>query len=104
MHSYFTRTNNGYEYGDYSIFVAEVASTVNELLLARYIFDNTDDKICKLSVLDRLLELFRATMYRQTMFAEFEMIVHKKLAHFVKLQNRQVIPVQTMQSFRKMPF
>ena len=72
MHSYFTRTNNGYEYGDYSIFVAEVASTVNELLLARYIFDNTDDKICKLSVLDRLLELFRATMYRQTMFAEFE--------------------------------
>lgn len=72
MHSYYTRKNNPYQYGHYSIFVAEVASTVNELLLAKYVIKNSNDKNEKLFILNRMMELFRATIYRQTMFAEFE--------------------------------
>ncbi len=72
IHSYYTRKNNEYEYGDYSIFVAEVASTVNELLLAKYMIKNSSDRQEKLYILNKLMELFRATIYRQTMFAEFE--------------------------------
>ena len=72
MHSYYTRENNPYQYGHYSIFVAEVASTVNELLLAKYVIKNSNDKNEKLFILNRMMELFRATIYRQTMFAEFE--------------------------------
>ena len=72
IHSYYARHNNSYVYGDYSIFVAEVASTVNELLLAKYMIKNSSSKEEKLYVINKLLELFRATIYRQTMFAEFE--------------------------------
>jgi len=72
MHSYYTRHNNPYQYGHYSIFVAEVASTVNELLLAKYVIKNSNNKNEKLFILNRMMELFRATIYRQTMFAEFE--------------------------------
>ena len=72
MHSYYTRSNNPYQYGYYSIFVAEVASTVNELLLAKYVINNSNDKNEKMFILNRMMELFRATIYRQTMFAEFE--------------------------------
>lgn len=72
MHSYYTRTNNSYQYGDYAIFVAEVASTVNEILLAKYLLKVSQNKEEKLFILDNLMNLFRATIYRQTMFAEFE--------------------------------
>lgn len=72
IHSYYSRHNNSYVYGDYSIFVAEVASTVNELLLAKYMIKNSSSKEEKLYIINKLLELFRATIYRQTMFAEFE--------------------------------
>lgn len=72
MHSYYARNNNSYQYGNYSIFVAEVASTVNELLLAKYVIKNSKDKNEKLFILNRMMELFRATIYRQTMFSEFE--------------------------------
>ena len=72
MHSYYTRKNNPYQYGHYSIFVAEVASTVNELILAKYVIKTSNNKNEKLFILNRLMELFRATIYRQTMFAEFE--------------------------------
>ena len=72
MHSYYTRNNQPYQYGNYPIFVAEVASTVNEMLLAKYLLKNSDDKSVKLAVLNHLLELFKATIYRQVMFAEFE--------------------------------
>lgn len=85
MHSYFTRKCNSYTYGHYSIFVAEVASTVNELLLARYMIDNCKDEKEKLFVLDQLLELFRATMYRQTMFAEFEKDIYEKASDGIPL-------------------
>lgn len=72
MHSYYSRSNNSYVYSGYSIVVAEVASTVNELLLARHILDTTNDLEEKLYVLDRLMSLFKATVYRQTMYEEFE--------------------------------
>lgn len=72
MHSYYTRSCNPYQYGHYAIFVAEVASTVNELLLAKYVIKNSSDKNEKLFILNRMMELFRATIYRQTMFFEFE--------------------------------
>ncbi len=72
MHSYYSRKNNLYQDSGYKIFVAEVASTVNELLLCKYLLKNADDKDIKLSILNRLMELFKGTIYRQTMFAEFE--------------------------------
>ncbi len=72
MHSHYSREANSYPYGYYSIFVAEVASTVNELLLSKYMYKHSSDKKEKLFILNRLMALFRATMYRQTMFAEFE--------------------------------
>lgn len=72
MHSYYTRSNQPYQYGDYPIFVAEVASTTNELILARYLIENSQDNNEKLAALNHLLELFKGTIFRQTMFEEFE--------------------------------
>ena len=79
MHSYYARHNNPYQYGYYAIFVAEVASTVNELLLAKYVIKNSNDKKEKLFILNRMMELFRATIYRQTMFSEFERKIYDKV-------------------------
>ena len=79
IHSYYTRHNNPYQYGHYSIFVVEVASTVNELLLAKYVIKNSNDKNEKLFILNRMMELFRATIYRQTMFAEFEKNIYNMI-------------------------
>ena len=79
MHSYYSRSNNPYQYGYYSIFVAEVASTVNELLLAKYVINNSNSKEEKLFILNRMMELFRATIYRQTMFSEFERKIYDKV-------------------------
>ncbi|TGA95975.1 oligoendopeptidase F [Sporolactobacillus shoreae] len=78
MHSYYSRTNQPYPYSDYSIFVAEVASTCNEALLNHYLLEGTDDKKKKLYLLNNQLEGFKATVFRQTMFAEFEHIIHEK--------------------------
>lgn len=78
MHSYYARTNNPYQTGDYCIFVAEIASTVNELLLSHYLLEHTNDKNEKLQILAELMELFKGTIYRQTMFAEFEKMMHDK--------------------------
>ena len=72
IHSYYTRSSNDYQYGDYSIFVAEVASTVNELLLAKYMLKNSSNNLEKLYILNKLMDLFKSTIFRQTMFAEFE--------------------------------
>ena len=77
MHSYYTRHNNPYQYGDYAIFVAEVASTVNEILLAKYLLKTSKDKEEKLFILDNLMNLYKATIYRQTMFAEFEQSIYQ---------------------------
>jgi oligoendopeptidase F len=78
MHSYFTRTNQPYQYGDYTIFVAEVASTLNEGLLTEYLLKNTADRASRISLLNHSLEDIRATLYRQTMFAEFELQIHAR--------------------------
>jgi oligoendopeptidase F len=72
MHSYYSRNNNPYIYSGYSIVVAEVASTVNELLLAKHVIKTTKDINEKLYILDRLMSLFKGTIYRQTMYEEFE--------------------------------
>lgn len=78
IHSFFTRNNNPYQTGNYRIFVAEVASTVNELLLYKYIIQNTSDKQEKLIILNHMLELYESTLFRQTMFAEFEKIMYEE--------------------------
>ena len=71
MHSYYSNKNNDYIYSGYQIFVAEIASTVNEMILAKYMLKN-GDKLTKKIVINNLLGLFKSTIYRQTMFAEFE--------------------------------
>ena len=77
MHSYYSKKANSYEEADCKIFVAEVASTVNELLLCKYIINNSKNREEKLNVLNRMLDLFKGTLYRQTMFAEFEKKAHE---------------------------
>lgn len=79
MHSYYSRKYNTYQDSEYRIFVAEVASTVNELLLSRYMIEHSSSKEEKLFILNNLMELYRATIYRQTMFAEFE----KKVSNLI---------------------
>ncbi|KPH69340.1 MULTISPECIES: oligoendopeptidase F [Bacillaceae] len=76
LHSYYTRKNQPYRYGNYSIFVAEVASTCNEALLNDYMLKNLEDEKEKLYLLNHFLEGFRGTVFRQTMFAEFEHDIH----------------------------
>ncbi|SHE37562.1 oligopeptidase F. Metallo peptidase. MEROPS family M03B [Seinonella peptonophila] len=76
-HSYYSRTNQPFTYGDYTIFVAEVASTCNEALLLHYLLQTTDDPKLRLYLINHSLEGFRATVFRQTMFAEFEYAIHQ---------------------------
>lgn len=76
MHSFFTRKTQPYVYGDHSIFTAEVASTVNESLLIRYLLNQNPDDEMKKYLLNFYLEEFRGTLFRQTMFAEFEHKCH----------------------------
>lgn len=78
VHSYYSRKNQPYHYSGYSIFVAEVASTCNEALLNDYLLKATEDKKKKLYLLNHFLEGFRGTVFRQTMFAEFEKLIHQK--------------------------
>ena len=77
MHSHYTWATQPVVYGDYTIFVAEVASTLNELLLINYLLKKSNSKEEKIYLLNYYLEQFRTTVYRQTMFAEFEKIVHE---------------------------
>lgn len=79
MHAKYTRANQPYIYGGHSIFTAEVASTVNESLLMAYLFETNDDIQMKKYLLNMHLEAFRTTLFRQTMFAEFEDITHKAI-------------------------
>ncbi|MCL2854910.1 MAG: oligoendopeptidase F [Defluviitaleaceae bacterium] len=80
LHTYYTCANQPHVYGDYTIFLAEVASTVNEALVMEHMLKNTDPKTEKtkyLYLLNEFLEGFKGTVFRQTMFAEFEMITHE---------------------------
>ncbi len=76
MHSFYTRAHQPYQYGDYTLFVAEVASTLNEGLMTEYLLKTTADRALRLAILNHSLENFRGTLFRQTMFAEFEQRIH----------------------------
>ncbi|WP_278081588.1 M3 family metallopeptidase [Shuttleworthella satelles] len=78
MHSWYARSHQPAHYADYTLFVAEVASTVNENLLIENLLGKTSDLRERLVLLNQYLENFKGTVYRQTMFAEFEKIVHEK--------------------------
>lgn len=79
IHSYLSNKNQPIAYQDYVIFVAEVASTCNESLLMQYLLKNTTDKKRKAFLVNYFLEQFRTTLYRQTMFAEFELMINEKV-------------------------
>lgn len=78
MHTYYSNKNQEYIYANYPIFLAEIASTVNEILLSEYMFNNTNSIDDKIYYLVEFLDKFKATVYRQVMFAEFESIIHDK--------------------------
>ncbi len=97
MHSYYSAKNNPFPCYDYTIFEAEVASTFNEQLLAHYLLNNTDDPMMKKYIISKQLEDTVATLYRQTMFAEYEHIIH------TLAENGEPITVQLLRGeYRKL--
>ncbi len=85
MHTYFSNKAQPYAKADYTIFVAEVASTVNEVLLCRHLLSTATDKKLKKYLLSYLLEMIRTTLFRQTQFAEFEHFAHKTVEKGIPL-------------------
>ena len=79
MHSFYTRKTQPFVYGDHSIFTAEVASTVNESLLMQHLLHKETDPEMRKYLINYYIEEFRTTLFRQTMFAEFEMLTHKEV-------------------------
>lgn len=79
MHSYYSNSNQNILDSNYTIMVAEIASTTNEILLAKYQIEHEKDKNKKAEIIYELLEMIRATLFRQAMFAEFEEKVHSKI-------------------------
>ena len=79
IHSYYSNLNQNVLDANYTIFVAEIASTVNEILLSNFQIENEINPTKKAEFIYELLEMIRATLFRQTMFAEFEKIVHEKI-------------------------
>lgn len=77
MHSYYTRNTQPYVYGDYPIFVAEIASTTNENILTEYFLKQDLDPKTRAFVLNHFLDSFKGTLFRQTQFAEFEQFIHE---------------------------
>lgn len=78
MHTYYSNETQPYVYAGYRIFVAEVASTCNEAILINYLLKNSKDEKQKKYLINHYLEQFKGTLFRQTMFAEFEMTAHQK--------------------------
>ena len=89
MHSYYSKKQN-YVDSNYPIFLAEIASTVNEVLINDYLYKNSKTKEEKIFYLTDFLETVRSTIYRQTMFAEFEMIIHEKEQNEVPLTEEEL--------------
>ncbi len=85
MHSYLSREHQPYHYADYSIFVAEVASTFNEELLMRTLLKKAASPQEKAFLINEKLEDIRATLFRQTMFAEFELFIHTSQENHIPL-------------------
>jgi len=104
MHSYLTHQTQPYIYGHYSIFLAEVASTTNEALLNHYLMQTLKDENKQKHIMNHYLEQFRGTIFRQTMFAEFERDIHAKVeaggaltaeylcAHYLELNKKYFGP------------
>lgn len=91
MHSYYSRKHQPYVYHEYTIFVAEVASTLNEILLSHYLLQQySDNPRMQAYILNREIDEIRGTLFRQTMFAEFELIVH------TLAENNQPLTFQVM--------
>lgn len=90
VHSYYTRKTQPFPYGNYSIFFAEVASTCNEALLNDYLLKNVDEEGKRIYLLNHYLEGFRGTVFRQTMFAEFEHMIHQKA------QNNEALTAESL--------
>lgn len=78
VHSYFTRSNQPFVYGDYSIFLAEIASTTNENILTEHLLATEEDPRVRAYVLNHYLDGFKGTIFRQTQFAEFEHFMHQE--------------------------
>lgn len=77
VHSWYTRNTQPYVYGDYPIFVAEIASTTNENILTEYFLDKITDPKTRAFILNHYLDSFKGTLFRQTQFAEFEQFIHE---------------------------
>ena len=89
MHSYYSKSQN-YIDSNYPIFLAEIASTVNEMLINDYMYKNAKNKNEKIYFLTDFLDSVRTTIYRQTMFAEFEMIMHEKESNGTPLTEEEI--------------
>ena len=85
MHTYFANANRGPEDANYPIFLAEIASTTNELLLNNYLLNNTKDDNFKKFILNNLISMYKATIFRQTEFAEFERIIYDRIENGANL-------------------
>lgn len=85
MHSFYSNATQPYHYAGYSIFVAEVASTTNEMLLFRYLLDRSSDREFRAFLLGHLADEIRGTIFRQTMFAEFELLAHELVEQGIPL-------------------
>ena len=95
MHSYYTRSTQPYAYGSYSIFLAEIASTTNELLLLNYMLDHSQSEAETKYLLNYFVNQFKSTVFRQTMFAEFEHRVNKLV------ENAEPIPAERLHGIYK---
>ncbi len=85
IHSYYSSSNQPYEDAGYVIFVAEIASTVNEVLLIKHLLNTTTDKKIRKYLLSYYMDMFRTTVFRQTMFAEFELKAHEMVEKDIPL-------------------
>lgn len=92
MHSYYSKNNNPFMCYEYTIFEAEVASTFNEQLVAKYFIDNAKDDKTKAYIISKQLDDIVATLFRQTMFAEFELICH------TQQENGEVLTVESLRN------
>ena len=97
MHSYYSAKNQPFQYYDYTIFVAEVASTFNEELLSHHLLSESDDPKWRAYLINREVDSIRATVIRQTMFAEFEKIIHEMA------ESGEALTLETLQAeYRKL--
>lgn len=93
IHSYYSRKEQPYIYADYTLFCAEVASTVNENLLINYLIKNEKDEKKRLYLINTQLEQIRTTVFRQIMFAEFEKITHEKTDEGIPLTSEELCKI-----------